>query len=219
MLPNRKVNVIPQTEVLSVMRQFTMQPQFRDLRFARVETREQCEQVRQFRKRVYAENLKYMLNQMGESGLDEYDSRSMIFAAWRHDAVAGTIRLTSRPFESEKYIEQASLENFLGENWKHNYLEWSRLLVDTSLKIKGLLAAMTIYAGLYALAYTDYTKYFGYTRNHVRRLFTRFQVKNEALQFYIPSRGEHSYLLLKGSFLDDYREVSSIFCPFSREGI
>jgi N-acyl-L-homoserine lactone synthetase len=195
-------------EANDVMRAFLDDPAFADLRFARIETSQDRDRLRAFRLKVYGKNLRYMLNQIGESGFDEYDDHSYIFAIWKNDDMAASIRLTPAPFESAQYINGDSLTAFLGERHEFNYLEWSRLLVDTSLKIKGLVSAMTIYAGLYVLIHTDYTKYFGYTRHSVRRLFSGFEVNKESLQFRIPSRGEHFYLLLKGSFINDLYKLN-----------
>jgi hypothetical protein len=179
------------------------------LRFGIIQSEKERQQLKAFRLATYANNLAYMLNQIGESGLDAYDDYSTIYAAWYKDNLVASIRLTPYPYESTKYIATPTLGHYLGEGWEKNYVEWSRLLIDTSFHIKGLLKTITIYAGLHTLANTHYAYYFGYTRRQVRRLFSSFELDNTSLSFTIPSRGNHSYSLLKGSFLSDYEKVKT----------
>lgn len=175
-----------------------------ELHFFRINSKQEFDEVKALRLKIYNENLPYMLSEIDESGSDEYDTRSFVFALKYKNLTIASIRLTPYPFETLNYIDQARLTNFLGGNWQSNYLEWSRLLVDTSCKLKGLVNLLTIYAGLYILSNTNYTNYFGYTRPRVKRILSKFRLAERSMSFLIPSRGTHEYLLIKGSFMNDF---------------
>lgn len=179
----------------------------KNIRMARVTTEADIRDVTKLRLKIYESNLPYMISQLSENGQDDYDHRSYIFAAWHENKIAASIRLTPYPFESLTFLPQEKLEMFLGIEWQSDYLEWSRLMVDGSLKVKGLMQQLIIFAGIYTLQHTTYTRYFGYSRPIVRRLFAGFQLAKEKLGFNIPERGEHAYELLKGSFIQDYMQV------------
>lgn len=179
----------------------------KSIRMARVTAEADLQDVSELRLRVYESNLPYMISQLSQNGQDDYDHRSFIFAAWYESKIVASIRLTPYPFESLTFLPQEKLESFLGTAWQSDYLEWSRLMVDSSLKVKGLMQQLIIYAGIYTLQHTTYTRYFGYSRPIVRRLFAGFHLAKEKLSFNIPKRGEHAYELLKGSFIQDYLQV------------
>ena len=181
------------------------------VRFTRVESFHDYQQVMDLRVNIYQKNVPYMLTQISGSGSDEFDHRSYIYAAFYDDTLIASTRLTPFPFETSQYIDENNLSLFLGHHWKNHYLEWSRLLVDTSVKIAGITNALTIYAGLDILLTTHYTHYLGYTRPHVRRVFSKFQLENESLSFTIPNRGEHEYLLLKGNLMEDFEHFIKRF--------
>lgn len=181
-------------------------PDHDGLRFGKVETTFDWQAVMAFRLKMYDQTVKYMLNELNAQGSDAYDSHSLIFAVWKNDSVIATIRLTHKPFETMQFLSAQQLNKFLGEKWG-NYLEWTRLLIDSSCKIPKLLPALTVYAGLTILATTNYNYYFGYTRPLIRKILSRFQIAEDSMQFSVPNRGEHSYYLLKGNFLNDYNHL------------
>lgn len=173
------------------------------LRFNEVKTPAEWSKVIDLRLKVYQKTNQYMLNEL-VSGTDEYESRSSVYAAWIGDAPVATIRLTPYPFETTKYIEEEKLIQFLGEDYRETYLEWSRLLVDPDNKIMRLMPALIVYAGMQALIKSHYKKYFGFTKPIVRRLMQKFCIAGDTLEFSIPSRENNHYLLLKGDFLTDF---------------
>lgn len=189
-------------EVQDTMSRFLQQHP--ELHFTCISSQQEFNKVKALRLKIYNENLPYMLSEMHESGADEYDNRSFIFAVSYKQSMIASIRGTAYPFETLNYIDQSRLTDFLGNHCKKNYLEWSRLLVDTSFKLKGLVNLLTIYSGLYILANTDYTNYFGYTRPRVKRILSGFCLAERSMSFTIPSRGTHEYLLIKGSFINDF---------------
>ncbi|MDC0708886.1 hypothetical protein POL68_10450 [Stigmatella sp. ncwal1] len=171
------------------------------LRFGLVRTPEELAAVGAMRLRVYQAKLPYLLQELSENGLDAYDAHSFIFAIWHGNQVVATIRATRYPYETSKYVPESDLAQWLGKRWNTKYLEWGRLLVETTSGVNRLTPAIITYAAVYLHASTGYRHYFGYTRPHVRSSFGKFQVRTDALTFRIPARGEHSYQLLKGSFL------------------
>lgn len=178
----------------------------KNIRISRVISDADMQAVTDLRLKIYENNLPYMINQLNENGQDNYDQCSYIFAAWYENQIAASIRLTPHPYESLTFLPSEKLENFLGSSWQTDYLEWSRLMVDSTLQVKGLMRQLIIYAGIYTLQHTAYTHYFGYARPIVKRLFSGFKLAKEKLVFNIPNRGEHDYELLKGSFIDDYQQ-------------
>lgn len=198
--------MLAKANIEHVMHQFTTLNKFKDYQFVKIATTQQLQDVANLRLKVYQNDLPYMLKQLDGSGFDNYDHHSLIYAIYYQNTIAASVRLTPCPFETMQYIRQEHLATFLGKHYQQSYLEWSRFLVDTSFKLRGLTTALTIYAGLDVLLSTDYTHYFGYTRENTRRIFSAFNFSNQTLAFTIPNRGNHSYLLLKGSFTDDLKE-------------
>lgn len=193
-----------QLDINTIMKNFLNFSHIDNLHFGQIETEFDWSALRAFRLTNYAKSLKYMLNELNDEGTDSYDSHSFVFAVWLKGKVIASIRLTPFPFETTQFIEPEKLDQFLGANWKDSYLEWSRLLVDTSYKINNLVTALTVYAGLTILNTTHYKGYFGFTKPLVRRILSRFQIEEENMQFSIPTRGNQAYYLLKGNFVNDY---------------
>lgn len=203
-LPSSKLNVDDTAASLLKLTNLLTQ---KNIKIVRVTTEKERQDVNELRLKVYGNNLPYMISQLDEAGQDSFDEHSFIFAAWFEDRIVASVRLTPYPYESLSFLSHAQLETFLGAKWKSEFLEWSRLMVDNALIVKGLMRQLIIYAGLHTLKYTSYTHYFGYSRPVVRRLFSGFQLSKEKLIFNIPKRGAHEYELLKGSFIQDYEKV------------
>jgi len=172
-----------------------------------VTSQEDMKLVGSFRLNSYALKKSYMLNSLGADGLDELDDKSMVFAAWANNQIIATVRLCAYPFETSEFVEKKTLYEFLGDNYVDNYLEWSRLLVNPAIKNPRILPSLILYAGTHILETTNYSHYFGYSTPIVRKLFSRFGIASIALNFKIPSRGEHQYYLLKGNFLNSFLHV------------
>jgi hypothetical protein len=176
-------------------------PRAEKLRFGLVKNPEELAAVGQMRLRVYQAKLPYLLRELSEDGTDSYDANSFVFAVWRGAQVVATIRATRYPYETLRYVPEPELSRWLERGWNTDYLEWGRLLVDTTPGINRLTPAMLTYAGLHLFWLTAYRKYFGYSKPQVRRAFGGFRLGQDSLSFKIPHRGDHSYLLLKGDFL------------------
>jgi N-acyl-L-homoserine lactone synthetase len=183
------------------------------LSFREATTSEDLQQVYQFRIQQYAGALPYMLDELNDQGVDDFDHHSYTFGAWWNDRVVGSIRLTPHPFETPRYVAEGHLAGFLGEQWRSEYLEWTRLLIDASAPIRRLMPALIVFAGIQALTRTAYRRYFGYASTKVARLFRRFALTESEHRFSIPRRGPHGYVMLKGEFtqslhhlLDDFQQ-------------
>lgn len=170
------------------------------LSFREATSKEDLCQIYQFRIQQYARALPYMLNELNDEGVDDFDHHSYTFGAWWNDRVVGSIRLTPHPFETPRYVPDEHMAEFLGEQWRDEHLEWTRLLVDASAPIRRLMPALIVFAGVQALTRTPYRRYFGYASTKVARLFRRFAFTASTYQFSIPRRGPHGYVMLKGEF-------------------
>lgn len=178
--------------------------EFKNIEFSKVTTKNEWESIVNLRLKVYHKKNRYLLDEM-KSGVDNYDSRSYIYAAWINAQPVATIRLTPYPFETLKFISEPNLANFLGENYHADYLEWTRLLVDYSVKIDHLMPVLVTYAGIRTLIETEYRNYFGYTKPIMRKLLSKFYISNRTIEFTIPSRQGNNYQLLKGNFAKDFQ--------------
>lgn len=208
MLSNNRIESKPTlAEIEYLLHNFLSQSAISQFNFSQVKDRHEKNQLKQFRLKIYEQQLPYMLTEIHSTGLDDYDEHSFIFAAWYNNQMAASIRLTPHPFETSRFLSHGQLTHFLGINWQSHFLEWSRLIVDRSLKLNEAARALTIYAGLFILIKTSFTQYFGYTKPTVRRVFSRFKLEKETLSFTIPSRGNHPYDLLKGSFITDFQHL------------
>src|SRR5512143_2274960 len=75
------------------------------LHFSRVSSPEELREVGQFRRRFYANVASsYLLAELDEHGLDEYDTRSFVYAARMDGRIVGTVRGVPQPFEMERYL-------------------------------------------------------------------------------------------------------------------
>lgn len=171
------------------------------LRFGLVNDTKQLAALGQMRLKWYQAKLPYLLPEFSTNGLDAYDAHSFLFAAWAGDQVVATIRATPYPYETLKYVPETEMSTWLGEGWRTHYLEWGRLLAVSPEGVNRVTPALITYAGLYLFGLTSYGRYFGYTRPKVKKSFGLFLMEENTLQFTIPHRGEHSYLLIKGAFL------------------
>jgi hypothetical protein len=178
-------------------------PRSERLRFGLVREPEELAAVGRMRLRVYQAKLPYLLQELSADGTDAYDAHSFVFAAWRGDKVVATVRATRYPYETLRYVPEQEFSQWLQDGWNTDYLEWGRLLVDTSEGLNRVTPALITYAGLHLHWLTPYRKAFGHTRPHAKRSFDLFRMDVSSLTFRIPHRGEHSYLLVKGDLLNN----------------
>lgn len=170
------------------------------VRFCEVTTDEDWQRVRELRKRWYPRLLPYLVDVLEPDGSDKHDRHSFVYAAFLENRAVATIRATSYPYETLEYVSEADLAGFLGDTWKMDYIEWGRLLVDPTYSKMRLTPALLTYAGIRLLTLTPYRRYFGYTKPKVRAMVSGFPIDPDTFRFEIPSRGDHYYLLTKGSF-------------------
>ncbi len=188
-------------------------PKSDDIQFGKISSDEEWRQLGQFRQKNYQAKKPYMMTELNEDGKDCFDAHGQVYAAWLHDEMVASVRLCPHPFETEKLLTLDRVESLLGKNYRKDYLEWTRLLISAEIKMPYLLNALIVYAGMQTLATTHYRYYFGYSTLLVRRLFRHFKVTNTNLGFNIPHRGNHQYILFKGSFLEDmYSLMNSQAC-------
>lgn len=170
-----------------------------NVRFCEVSTVEDWRLVRELRLRCYPKVLPYLVNVLEPDGSDRHDRHSFVYAAFLGDRAVATVRATIYPYESLDHLSEEDLHDFLGHGWKTDFVEWGRLLVDSAYAKMRLTPALITYAGLRLLTLTHYRSYFGYTKPHVRAMISRFAIENDTFRFKIPSRGDHDYLMTKGT--------------------
>jgi hypothetical protein len=169
------------------------------LRFCEVIDEVDWRAVRELRLRSYPVALPYLVGSLERDGSDRHDRHSLVYAAYLGDRAIATIRATPYPYEILDYVGAHLVGDYLGAGWRSEYIEWGRLLVDHEFARLHLTPALITYAGLRLLTLTPYRRYFGYTRPHVRSLVSQFALQQDTLRFKIPARGDHEYLLTKGS--------------------
>ena len=169
------------------------------VRFREVNTEDDWRRVRELRIRCYGASLPYLLDVLEPDGSDRHDRHSFVYAAFLDDVAVATIRATAYPYETLDHMKEADLSGFLGPGWKTEFIEWGRLLVDSAYAKMRLMPALITYAGLRLLTLTPYRSYFGYTKPHVRELVSRFPIDSATMRFKIPSRGDHEYLMTRGT--------------------
>jgi hypothetical protein len=170
------------------------------VRFSEVTSDLDWHRVRELRKRCYPQLLPYLVDVLDADGSDRHDRHSFVYAAFVNGRAVATIRATAYPYETLEHLSEDRLSGFLGPGWKTDYIEWGRLLVDPSCARMRLTPALLTYAGLRLFTLTPYRQYFGYTKPGVRQMVSSFAIASDTLRFQIPSRGDHYYLMTKGSF-------------------
>lgn len=177
------------------------------LRFSIITSPAEWQELGRFRREGYAAKKPYMMNELDDKGLEEYDARGTTYAAWLGNRIVGSIRLCPFPYEVNNYIDEQTLTQFLGQGYRQEYMEWTRLLIAPNTTVPHLLHSLVIYAARMALETTPYQKYVGYCTPLTRRLFARYHLTDENIQFSIPQRGSHHYILFKGDFAEAYRHM------------
>ena len=172
------------------------------LRFGEV-TVSELAVVRSMRRRVYQDSLPALLGELDAHDQDRYDAHSFLFAAWLDDKPIATVRCTTYPYETLRYVAAADLARQLGPAWQRDYIEVGRMAAERAYRDFRLMPALITYAGLRLLAETPYHKYLGYARSRVRDRLRGFSFE-DGFTFRIPERGDHEYALLHG---DAWRDL------------
>jgi hypothetical protein len=174
----------------------------RALRFGEVSVRDWAG-VRRMRRRVYEDSLPALLRELDVHDQDRYDAHSFVFAAWFDGEPVATVRCTTYPFETLRYVEPATVGRYLGPDWERDYIEWGRMALTRAHRGQRLMPALVTYAALRMIFETPYRKYLGYMRETVRARLRGFRVQDESFTFRIPERGEHDYALVRGDVWRD----------------
>ena len=161
------------------------------------------------RKRMYGKHDEYFKNLYKDDVyLDEMDYRSYIFACYYQGDIIGTQRATAYPFEINSYLNTSEINQFLGNDYQNNYVEFSRLLVDKDAKVKNLSNMLGFVTGsLIALA-TKTENYITYSKPRLKRKSLDFST--DTIQFQINDRNNEIYELYKGSMINDIKRIFSI---------
>lgn len=174
------------------------------IRFGLVKNEETWREVREARLRIYQEGSPHLLQLVDAHGTDNYDSNAFVFYARYQQTIVGTIRLNRHPFEVMKFIDIEQLAGFLRPSWQQQYLEVSRLAVETVPGLTGISNALVVYASLITACSTQYKCYLAYSHPKLRDRVFKFQQRKEMLRFRIPERRNIDYVLFKGIFWEDF---------------
>jgi hypothetical protein len=165
-------------------------------------TEAQFGELSRARIRLYGQRKKYYETLFGAAvGLDEYDFKSYVFAFYYDGEIIGTQRITPHPHEAGKHIERELLKRFVGQNYVHNCVEFSRLIVDKSAPVKGIVDALASTGGSLVALNTGFNKYITYVKPRLTGKFSSFSFDPACIYFQIKERGDHHYALYKGDLL------------------
>jgi hypothetical protein len=165
--------------------------------FSRVTSPAELAEVGQFRRRCYASvAMSYLLAELDERGLDDYDIRSFVYVARIEGRIIGTVRAVPGPFEMERYIGADAIQRAIEGRDLSCFLEVSRLLVEPGL-MPGIASALTAFGGTDLLLHTRYRGYVAYVRERSGSRNAEEPTRNE-VRFRIPARGNHEYVIVHG---------------------
>src|SRR3990167_1807919 len=190
-LPNQCSQLLHSKFMLSVAKAIATDNDKIPVTFSRLSSKEDWLTLGKFRLENYAIKKSYMVAELNSDGFDNYDRHARVYAAWLNKEIIASIRLCSFPFETLQFVSEKKLARFLGGDYQKHYLEWSRLLINSKVTSHRLLPAIIVYAGMDTLSTTSYSNYFGYSTPLIRRLFSKFQLADDVLEFTIERRGAH----------------------------
>ena len=171
--------------------------------------KEDLEQLSEARKRMYEKRDDYFKSlYKTDTYLDEMDYRSYIFACYHNGEIIGTQRATGYPFEVNNYLNTSEINQFLGNDFQNNYVEFSRLLIDKDAKIKNLSNMMGFVTGSLIALSTHIENYITYSKPRLKRKALDFS--SDTIQFQITQRNDDIYELYKGSMIKDIQRIFSI---------
>ncbi len=161
------------------------------------------------RKRIYGKHDEYFKKLYKDDVyLDDMDFRSYIFACYYQGEIIGTQRATVYPFEVNSYLNTSEINQFLGNDYQNNYVEFSRLLVDKDAKVKNLSNMLGFVTGSLIAIATKTENYITYSKPKLKRKSLDFS--SDTIQFQINDRNDDIYELYKGSMINDIRRIFSI---------
>ncbi|UZE26918.1 hypothetical protein AB3464_03395 [Pseudomonas asplenii] len=171
-----------------------------------VVTPEQFSELSRARYRLYGQRKVYYRTLFGDSVdetvcLDEYDSRSYVFACYYDGDIIGTQRITPFPHESGEYIEHQRLLKFSGPGYEKTCVELSRLIVDKHAPVKNVVTALAMTGASLVALLGGYRTFITYVKPRLAPKFESSVFDQDGILFQIPARGEHYYALYKGELL------------------
>ena len=185
---------------------FTNNP---EIKIRQVVDHEELIQLSDARKRMYGQRDEYF-KRFYENDLyiDQKDLDSYLFACFYKGEIVGIQRISHTPFEIENYLDNETLEGYLGQNYKDRYVEFSKLLVDKEVRIPNLANALGVIGGTLVAIVTGKDNYVTYSKPHLKRKNLDLDVDN--VTFKIPSRNNDDYQLFKGTMSKDIQRLFSI---------
>jgi hypothetical protein len=180
-----------------------------EVRIRQVTNHDELIKLSSARKRMYGKRDNYFSSlYSGEYYLDSTDYKSYIFACYYRGEIVGIQRASDHDFEIKQYIDDQSLCRYLGDNFSDNYLEFSRLVVDKDVPLKGIANALSFVTGSMIALATEYDNYMTYSKPKLRR--KSLDLEKKTLSFSINSRDNNVYELYKGTVSKDIGRVFSV---------
>ncbi|MEJ8674331.1 hypothetical protein [Chromobacterium amazonense] len=171
-------------------------------------------QLADARLRLYSQRKLYYQSLFGDGkGSDDIDGRSYLFATYLDDEIVATQRVTPFPFEANRYVDDASLRRFIGDDYARHYVEFSRLIVDKTCPVRGVMEAMISTAGVLVALHTRYKHCVTVVKPRLQSRYTDFSLAEDMIVFKIPERGDHDYALFKATLADSMRNFYRLDCP------
>lgn len=171
-----------------------------------VVTPEQFYELSRARYRLYGQRKVYYRTLFGDSVdeticLDEYDSRSYVFACYYDGEIIGTQRITPFPHESGEYIEHQRLVQFSGPDYEKECVELSRLIVDKHAPVGNVVTALAMTGASLVALLGGYRTFITYVKPRLAPKFESSVFDQDGILFKIPARGDHYYAVYKGELL------------------
>lgn len=163
--------------------------------------------VRQLRMKMYHGKRDYLRSLVGHDGIDEYDIHSYLFYAKLNDKYVASVRFTEYPFETSRYFDMDELQAFLGQDYKHHYLEIGRLVADSSINVSNLSQAILAFSVAMASSIQNKTRYLAYSHPRLKQKAFRYNQEEHTQTFYIPDRRDSEYILFKGCFKQEFEAL------------
>ncbi|MFW7523804.1 hypothetical protein ACODM8_06650 [Vibrio ostreicida] len=175
----------------------------KDVAVKLISSEEELNQLSALRGKVYSQKNESIISCYQDNLLLEKDDfDAYIFAFFFNGKMVASQRIRMFPFEVCHYIEEQKLTSFLGEDFKDNYIEYSRLIVDNVHGLSSRMVAhcLAVISSTSILIPMGIQRAITYTKPRMKRKNINFS--NENIDFFIEERAQ-TYHLFKVNIIDD----------------
>jgi hypothetical protein len=180
----------------------------KDITIRQVVTNEDFSKLSDARIKMYGQRDGYLMSMYPNGkATDESDLNSYVFACYLKGEIIGSQRVTPVNYEVKKYIDEDTITNFLGDDHHDNYVEFSRLVVDKSARVRGAANAIVLVAGAIIALTTKYSRLVSYSKPKVDMQMKAFSIDDETIRFKIEERENNEYILYKKDMLEQLQTL------------